>query len=113
MSVETYGQNDAGQYFTTRQLHQVDLSDPAHLSDQSSGAKNGWGWLLDVVGDRAFVSSGWGDAGFDIYKLSSSAPVFDQFVRTRGWGASSLKRQDNTVYLSTGYWGVQAINLGQ
>jgi hypothetical protein len=111
LSAESSGQDSAGMYWTKRQLHQIDLSDPAHLVDAVSGAKDGWGWLLDVVGDRAFVSSGWGSVGFDIYKLSAGAPVFDQFVRTRGWSASSLKRQNDTVYVATGYWGVQAIDL--
>src|SRR5262249_22869270 len=109
LSAEKRAQDGTGA--TARQPHQIDLADAKHLVDHVSSAKHGWGWLLDVVGDRAFVSSGWGSVGFDIYKLSADAPVFDQFVRTRGWSASSLKRQGNTVYMATGYWGVQAIDL--
>jgi hypothetical protein len=93
-------------------LHAIDLSDPGHPNDQISSDAKGWGWLLDVQGDRAVVTSGWGSGGIDVYKLApGSAPVFDQFVRTRGWWSSSLTRQDDTLYLASGYWGVQAIAL--
>jgi hypothetical protein len=50
--------------------------------------------------------------GLDIYTLSpTAAPTFQQSVRTLGWGANSIIRQDNTLYVSTGYWGVQPIAL--
>jgi hypothetical protein len=93
-------------------LHAVDLSDPTHPVDRISSDEKGWGWLLDVQGDRAIVTSGWGQSGIDIYRLSTgSAPVFDRFVRTRGWWSNSLTRQDDTLYLASGYWGVQTIPL--
>jgi hypothetical protein len=88
------------------------MNDPSNPVDTASAAQGGWGWLMDVQGDRAFISSGWGNNGIDIYKLApATPPKFDQFVRTLGWSPSSLKRQDNTVYVATGYWGVQAITL--
>jgi len=96
------------------ELHQVDLTNPqAPLDRVSTSQANGWGWLLAVQGDRAVVTSGWGPMGFDIYKLSAtSAPVFDQSVRTLGWGgANSILRQDNTLYITSGYWGVQPVAL--
>jgi hypothetical protein len=96
------------------ELHQVNLSNPqAPVDTVSTSQANGWGWLLAVQGDRAVVTSGWGPMGFDIYKLSpTAAPVFDQSVRTLGWGgANSIIRQDNTLYISSGYWGVQPIVL--
>ena len=112
MSVQSSGSNNAGAYYSTVQLHQVDMTDPSNPVDTPSVAQGGWGWLLDVQGDRAFVSSGWGNNGIDIYKVTpGSAPVFDQFVRTLGWSPSSLRRQGNTAYVATGYWGVQAIPL--
>jgi hypothetical protein len=93
-------------------LHQIDLSDPRHPLDRVTSGAKGWGWLLAVEGDRAMVTSGWGSDGLDIYRLSdSAAPVFDQFVRTRGWGINSLSRQGNQLFLSSGYWGVQAVTL--
>jgi hypothetical protein len=65
-----------------------------------------------VEGDRAFVTSGWANQGVDIFKLSSGqAPVYDQFVRTRGWWTSSLARQGDQVLLASGYWGTQVVNL--
>ncbi len=66
-----------------------------------------------MQGDRAIVTSGWGQMGVDIYKLSdTAAPLFDQSVRTLGWGgANSILRQDNTLYLTSGYWGVQPVVL--
>jgi hypothetical protein len=112
MSVQSNGYNDAGVYTSTVQLHQVDMTNPSSPVDSASAAQGGWGWLMDVQGDRAFVSSGWGQNGIDIYRLApGSPPVFDQFVRTLGWSPTSLRRQGNTVYVSTGYWGVQAIAL--
>ena len=35
----------------------------------------------------------------------------DQFVRTNGWWTESLARQDNQLFLSSGYWGVQTVDL--
>jgi hypothetical protein len=93
-------------------LHQIDLSNPRAPVDRVASGPGGFGWLLDVQGDRAMVTSGWGDDGLDIYRLSdSAAPVFDQFVRTRGWSINSLARQDNQLFLSSGYWGVQTVTL--
>jgi hypothetical protein len=96
------------------ELHQINLSNPKAPVDRVSTSKqDGWGWLLAVQGDRAVVTSGWGPVGLDIYKLSpTSAPVFDQSVRTLGWGgANSIIRQDNTLYVTSGYWGVQPVVL--
>ena len=112
MSVESDAVNAAGNTVSTVQLHQVDMTNPSAPVDSASAAQGGWGWLMDVQGDRAFVSSGWGQNGIDIYRLApGTPPVFDQFVRTLGWSPTSLRRQGNTVYVSTGYWGVQAIAL--
>ena len=42
----------------------------------------------------------------------SQAPAYDQFVRTLGWwGRGGLARQDDTLFVVTGYWGVQSIPL--
>lgn len=93
-------------------LHELDLTDPHAPVDRVSTEKNGWGWLLGVEGDRAIITSGWGSAGIDIYTLNANTPpTFDQFVRTRGWGASSLARQGDQLFLSSGYWGVQVVDL--
>jgi hypothetical protein len=93
-------------------LHAIDLGDPRHPVDRVASDKRGWGWLLGVSGDRAVVMSGWGANGVDIYKLGNdAAPELRQFVRTRGWGTSSIARQDNALYLSSGYWGVQKVDL--
>jgi hypothetical protein len=95
------------------ELHQIDLSNPQAPVDRvATSRSDGWGWLLAVQGDRAVVTSGWGPMGVDVYRLSpTAAPAFEQSVRTLGWGANSIIRQDNTLYLSSGYWGVQSIVL--
>jgi hypothetical protein len=95
------------------ELHQIDVSDPAHPRDYTSSTAKGWGWLLDVQGDRALVTSGWGAGGIDIYKVTpGSPPTYDQFVRTVGWGwVSNAARQDNTLFLTLGSYGVQAVDL--
>jgi hypothetical protein len=106
-SAQTWDQNS-----TSMKLYQVDVSDPSHPTLLPSKQAAGWGWLLDVVGDRALVTSGWSNQGIDIFKLEpGKAPVYDQFVRTRGWWTSSLARQDDTVLLASGYWGTQLVNL--
>ncbi len=97
-------------------LHQIDLSDPAKPVDRIGSGPKGWGWLVDVQGDRMLVTSGWGPfyspPGLDIYRLTpNAAPVYDQFVRTLGWSISSIARQDNELFLSSGEWGVQAVPL--
>ncbi len=95
------------------ELHALDLSNPSHPVDRVASDQRGWGWLLGVAGDRALVTSGWGDGnGVDIYQLSdNAAPQFSQFARTRGWWTNEVTRQDNTLYLSSGYWGVEPIQL--
>jgi len=58
------------------------------------------------------VTSGWGDNGIDVYVLApSTAPVYDQFLRTNGWEVNSASRQGNTLFLSSGYWGVETFTL--
>ena len=49
------------------ELHQIDLSNPKAPVDRVATGPGGWGWLLDVQGDRAMVTSGWGQDGLDIY----------------------------------------------
>jgi hypothetical protein len=97
------------------ELHQINLTNPSKPVDQvTTKRSDGWGWLLGVEGDRAIVTSGWGDVGFDIYKLSANAaPQFDQFALTLGWFPNSLSRQGNSLYVSSGYWGVEQIDLTQ
>jgi hypothetical protein len=109
LSAERYENN----YSTAHtNLHAIDLSNPSSPVDRVSADKKGWGWLLGVEGDRAIVTSGWGGAGIDIYALSDDkAPEFRQFTRTRGWWANSVSRQDSSLFLSSGYWGVQKIDL--
>jgi hypothetical protein len=93
------------------ELHQIDLSDPTQPVD-SVVDEQPMGWLLDVAGDRVFLTSTWTE-GIDIYRLSEGAPpVFERFVRAhRSDQWSPLKRWNDTVYLPTGYWGVQAVQL--
>lgn len=111
VSAEQYMQNDRG-YTVRVDLHAIDLSNPSRPRDRIASDK-GWGWLLGIVGDRALVTSGWwGESAIDIYQLRpGAAPRFEQTVRTRGWSVNSVSRQDQTLYLSSGYWGVQTIPL--
>ncbi len=110
-SAMTYADNHS-----SMALYQVDLSDPRRPVVLPSEKTQGWGWLLSVEGDRAFVTSGWGGQGIDVFKLEAGkAPAFDQFVRARGWWPSSLARSEggngDTAFLASGYWGTQAISL--
>jgi hypothetical protein len=95
------------------ELHQLDLGNPQQPKDYVAVHKDdGWGWLLGVAGDRAIITSGWGPVGIDIYRLQdSAAPTFDKSVRTRGWWTNSITRQDNSLFLTSGYWGVQRVDL--
>lgn len=113
MSTQEYFDPQNGQPGkSTVKLNEIDLKDPKFPVIKSSTAKDGWGWLLDVEGDRAIITSGWGQVGLDIYKLDANAPPkFDQFARTRGWWPNAITRQDGNLYVSTGYWGVQKITL--
>ncbi len=114
MSAEKYHEpNGSSPYGSSSvQLHELDLTNPKAPVDRASAPKDGWGWLVDVEGDRAIITSGWGQVGLDIYKLvPNQAPVYSQFARTRGWWASAISRQGGDLFLSTGYWGVQKITL--
>jgi hypothetical protein len=92
-------------------LHAIDLSNPSHPRDRIA-SEHGFGWLLGVAGDRALVTSGWSGGAIDIYRLrAGGAPQFDQTVRANGWGVNSVSRQDQTLFLSSGFWGVQKIAL--
>jgi hypothetical protein len=92
-------------------LHAIDLTTPGHPHDRVA-SDHGWGWLLAVVGDRMLVTSGWGEQALDVYHLADGkAPQFEQTIRTRGWSVNGVSRQDNTLFLSSGYWGVQKVSL--
>jgi len=108
MSVQQY--LDGDYRHSTVKLYQLDLANPRSIVARTSEQKKGWGWLLGIEGDRALVTSGWGSDGLDIYQLSDAEPKFDQFVRTRGYGGST-SRQGDQIFLASGQWGVQTINL--
>jgi hypothetical protein len=93
-------------------LHALDISNPSRVRDRVV-SDSGWGWLLAVEGDRALVTSGWwGQQALDVYRLQDNrAPTFEQTIRTRGWWVNGVTRQDDTLFLSSGYWGVQKIDL--
>lgn len=107
MSSQSYTQDSSAV-----SLVELDLSNPRSPRVLSAEAKQGWGWLVGVEGDRALVSSGWGNQGIDVYRLSDTgAPKYDRFIRTRGWGLSSLARKDDRLFLSSGYWGTEVVDL--
>jgi hypothetical protein len=107
MSAESYDNSTS-----TVSLLELDLSDTHAPRVLAAPAQPGWGWLVGVEGDRALVSSGWANQGIDVYRLSDSGtPTYEQFIRTRGWGVSSLARQDDQLFLSSGYWGTQVVDL--
>jgi len=93
-------------------LHAIDLSNPNRARDRVA-TEHGWGWLLAVEGDRALVTSGWwGEQALDVYQLRDGrAPSFEQTIRTRGWWVNGVARQDQTLFLASGYWGVQKVQL--
>ncbi len=102
----------AGSYSSQVSLHALDLADPSAPVDRVSTGQKGWGWLLAVEGDRAVISSGWGYNGVDLYTLADGqAPKYTQFARTRGFWTNAVSRQDSALFLSSGYWGVQRIDL--
>ena len=113
MSAQIYDWNSQNNTGPSVKLHALDVSDPSSPVDRvATDTQQGWGWLLDIEGDRALVTSGWGQGGLDIYKLHpGQAPVYEQTVRARGWWVNGVSRQDNTLFLSSGYWGVQKIDL--
>jgi hypothetical protein len=94
-------------------LYQVDLRNPANpIVLPSAAEENEWGWLTAVEGDRAFVTSGWYGQGIDVFRLAQGqAPVYDQFIRTRGWWSSSLAVAGDQALIASGYWGTQVLEL--
>ncbi|HET9622489.1 MAG TPA: beta-propeller domain-containing protein [Kofleriaceae bacterium] len=108
VSAQQYFDNGTGRV----DLHAIDLRDPSHPRDRVA-TDRGWGWLLSVVGDRALITTGWGDqSGIDVYRLPvGGKPKYEQTIRSRGWGVNAVSRQGQTLYLTSGYWGVQAVQL--
>ena len=101
-----------GNSSSTLTLHQLDLANPQKPRDLAL-SRPGWGWLVGVEGDRALVTSGFGGAGLDVYRLAAGQPpVLDRFVRTRGYWPSALARQGDDLFISSGYWGVETVHLG-
>ncbi len=96
----------------TIELHAIDVSAPDAPVDSVVMGQQGWGWMLGAAGDRLLVKSGWGGQALDIYRLGDDGvPLFEQSVRTRGVWGGSQSRQGDVLYISTGYWGVQAVSL--
>jgi hypothetical protein len=112
LSSQQWSDTDNRFELTRVDLHAIDLGNPDHPRDRVT-SDSGWGWLLAVEGDRALVTSGWGDdQSIDVYQLHDGrAPTFDQTIRTRGWWFNGISRQDQTLFLSSGYWGVQKVQL--
>src|SRR5262249_23112376 len=107
LSAQEYRQDGSG----IVDLHAIDLSNPSNPR-RPIASEHGWGWLLGVAGDRALVTSGWAGGAIDVYQLrTGGAPRFEQTVRTNGWGVNNVSRQGQTVFLSSGFWGVQTIAL--
>lgn len=104
---------DNGGYYSRykRHLLEIDLSNPVSPVLKKSEAKRGWGWLLDVEGDRALMTSGWSGRSLDVYKLGEGAPAFDQTLQIRSWWANSVSRVGDDLYLATGYFGVEKLHL--
>ncbi|HSS02078.1 MAG TPA: beta-propeller domain-containing protein, partial [Kofleriaceae bacterium] len=113
LSAQRYTSSNNGSLLHARvDLHALDISNPNRIRDRVV-SDTGWGWLLAVEGDRALVTSGWwGEQAIDVYQLRDGrAPSFDQTIRTRGWWVNGVARQDQTLFLSSGYWGVQKVDL--
>jgi hypothetical protein len=112
VSAERSWQDPSGTWRSRVDLHAIDVTDPWSPRDRVA-SDQGWGWLLAVEGDRALVTSGWwGESAIDIYRLrDGQAPQFEQTVRTRGWWINGVSRQGQTLFLSSGYWGVQVVQL--
>ena len=96
----------------TVELHAVDLSEPSAPKDHVTTGTPGWSWLLAVEGNVAVVQSGWRTGGVDLYLLQpGQPPVYRQSVRTNNLFPNQISRQGNSLYLASGLWGVQRIDL--
>ena len=96
------------------QLHAIDLSEPVGAGRPGVAASaKGWGWLLDVEGDRAVVTSGWGaERRRHLSARRRTARRSSASSRARSAGGRTASRARTTrCYLSSGYWGVQKIDL--
>jgi hypothetical protein len=92
-------------------LHQIDLTNPRSPVDRPIRTSfASWGSLLAVSGNEALVTSGWTRGWADVYLLNGTQPpTYQQTLRGLLWSPGMLARQDKTLYLASGPWGVQAI----
>ena len=47
----------------------------------------------------------------DVYRLGGDAPVYESFIRTSGYWMSDVVRQGNTLFISSGEYGVETVTL--
>jgi hypothetical protein len=90
----------------------VDLSDPAAIKIAGNADLSTLDslYLVKVEGGRAFLGSWAGLVVYDVSDLAS--PTFEEFFRTQGY-PQDLVLRDRTLFVPSGYYGVQVLTLGQ
>jgi hypothetical protein len=69
-----------------------------------------WPYLRAVEGGRAFL--GFWDGLFSYDVRDATQPTFERFFRTQGW-PQELVVEGDKVYLPSGPYGVQVLDLSQ
>lgn len=113
-STTNYGYRVVGgeqQWYQEAKLYSLDLSNTQAIRvADSEEIPQGWGWLMDVQGGRAFVSTGPGIFSYVVNDVNNLQT--ERFFRTQGW-AQSLVVEQNRAFVPSGYYGVQVLTLGQ
>jgi hypothetical protein len=99
-------------YASVSSIDQIDLTNAQSPVDRTLPSPfPGFGPLLAVSGNTAFVSSGWGGANVDAYELAGSgAPVYVATLPSElVWQNVAPWRQGGVAYVATGIYGVQTV----
>jgi len=99
------------QAYRSQTLHVLDVSDPARPTDRVIDARESRRWFLDLEGDHALFTAGWGGLfGLDVCRLGADGvPRYERFLRGQ---SSVISRQANDLFVASGPWGVETVHVG-
>ncbi len=91
-------------------LQLIDARAPASVRFAGAFTLSGYGMLMDVQHERAFLTTGWGESLALLDVSDPEAPSLAGAYRTLGYPVA-VRVAGDTAYLPSGYYGVQTVPL--